>query len=158
MHDYDRDDPGFVADLHKSQESVWAVARWLGTLGHHVTIRALRIRPAAEQMGEFADDGDIEIVQRVEVKARRLDFTSADDYPFPTIIVDVAHTWDNATPKPLAYVILNRAGTHAAIVYGQTSPKWVKTERFDAGKNRTRTFYESPVSLAKFFQLERREV
>ena len=107
MADYEANDASFVADLIESQRAVWYAAKLLNEMGYNVTIRPQNIRPSVEQMSEYADDGDLEIIQRIEVKRRkRPHFTGKDDFPFPTMIVDVAHTWDRANPKPFAAVSL----------------------------------------------------
>jgi hypothetical protein len=149
----DLDDPTFVRDLAESQTAVWRVAQWLSARGQHVTVRAVRVRPTVEDIGEYGDLGDLEILQRVEVKQRRLAFTSVQDYPYPTVLVDVAHAWDRASPKPYAYVILNAAGTVAALVLGRTRARWRAVTRYDAAKQRHRTFYECPLACAQFVSL-----
>ena len=151
--DIARDDPSFVDDLKRSQSSVWMVARWLNERGYNVVVRPLRIRESVEQMAEYGDLGDLEIIQRVEVKQREVAFTGATDYPFPTVIVDVAHTWDRARPKPHAYIIVSQDKSTAAIVMGASFSQWVKVERFDAAKKRNRTFYEAPLSVVRFVRL-----
>ena len=154
MIDYDATDPTFVQDLKDSQESVWKAAQWLSGCGYNVTVRALSIRPDAEQMAEYADQGDLEIIQRVEVKRRPdIDFTSAEDFPFATLIVDVAHAYDRAKPKPYAYIIFDADASHCAIVKSLTRPSWVRTERMDRKKGRMRTFYECPTDLCKWLAL-----
>jgi hypothetical protein len=153
LADYEANDAGFVADLIESQRAVWYAARLLNEMGYNVTIRPQNIRPSVEQMSEFADDGDLEIIQRIEVKRRRQPyFTGKGDFPFPTMIVDVAHTWDRASPKPFAYLIFNSDLTVCCAVRGETSDMWNRVERWDRGKSRTRTFYECPLDLCDFFQ------
>jgi hypothetical protein len=152
---YEQDDGSFVSDLVESQASVWIVARWLSSLGYPVTVNPLRVRPDVSQMAAYADKGDIEIAQRVEVKRRpNILFTCAADFPYPTVIVDVCHTWDRARPKPFAYVILNSDATCAIIVKGESSDSWVKSSKYDRAKNRTRQFYECPIELCKFIRLD----
>lgn len=101
-------------------------------------------------MNDYSDDGDIEISQIVQVKQRNLDFTSAADYPYATITVDVAHTWDRAVRKPSLYVILNRAGDYVACINGSTSASWQRVTKMDRRKNREREFLECPTRLAVF--------
>ena len=146
--DVESNDPTFVKDLENSQHTVWLVARWLSDRGYPTTVRPLRVRPNASQASEYADDGDIEIADRIEVKRRPdTSFTSLDTFPYPTVIVDVAHTWDNASPKPRAYFIVNAEGSHAIIVRGDTFAEWELVEKEDRKKGRRRRFYECPVRL-----------
>jgi hypothetical protein len=144
-------DSTFVDDLKESQVSVWLAAKWLSSKGFNVTVRASSIRPDAKERMKYSDNGDLEIVQRVEVKRRRVDFTGAHDYPYPSVFVDVAHTYDNATVKPYAYLLINRKGTHCAVVLGKTRPQWIKSEKMDNHAGRLRTYYLCPVELCEFY-------
>jgi Holliday junction resolvase-like predicted endonuclease len=150
--DLDAIDPGFKADLAESNRWVWIAARWLQSHGHHVTVRAVRVRPRVQDIAAYSDDGDLEIIQRVEVKHRiRHTFTSAADHPFPEILVDTARVWDDAKPKPYAYVILNIDATVAAIVLGSTAPKWRKETH--SIKGRPREVYLCPLRYVKFTRI-----
>ena len=155
LADVERDDPTFVEDLRRSAAAVWRVAQWLHARGNNVTIRPLRVREDIRQMSDYADTGDLEIIQRVEVKHRDLDFNDKESFraKFATMIVDVAHTWDQARPKPYAYVVVNRAETVAAIVMGHTFPRWQRVKRWDKKKNREREFYVCPVDEILFVPL-----
>lgn len=153
-YDYDRDDPTFVDDLVNGQQYEWLIARWLSERGYDVTKRALRIRPESSRMQQYSDGGDLEIIFRVEVKRRNIDFTSRETYPYDTVIVDVAHTFDSARTKPYCYFILNTNATcFALVMVKKTQNQWIKSKRFDASKNRERTFYECPVELCSFHQM-----
>lgn len=150
LETYEQDDPSFIQDLKDSQRAVMVAARWLLDKGYSVTVKPLRIRPTVEQMSEYSDDGDLEINERIEVKGRKIDFTSKEDFPYPSIIVDVAHSWDNAKPKPAMYILFNKSMTHIALVRRGTSSKWSKVTKMDRFKNRERTFYECPIELVEF--------
>lgn len=153
LQKFEVDDASFVSDLKSSQRTVWRAAQHLNEKGHNVTIRPLKIRPCVEEMNSYSDMGDIEIIQRVEVKKRNdIDFKSVSDFPYPSIIVDVAHTWDNAFPKPIAYMIFNASETGYILVKKNTFNSWKKIEKFDRFKKRKRTFYECPLSLCEFVQ------
>ena len=54
---YEELDPTFVEDLITSQAHVAAVASWLRSLGRHVTVHPVRIRPSVEDMAAFSDNG-----------------------------------------------------------------------------------------------------
>lgn len=151
-YDYDTSDPTFLADLRNSRGAVMVAAEWLSAKGYPVVVRPTFERPDASQMAAYADDGDLEIIQRVEVKRRvSMTFTSKADFTYPTLIVDACPCYDNARPKPYAYIILNRDCTAAFIVnVRETFSKWVRTEKTDRFKNRVRAFYECPMSLVTF--------
>lgn len=150
--DIERDDPTFVEDLARSREAVEVAARWLGSLGLPVIVHPTFVRPSADRMAEYADGGDLGIVQRVEVKRRSLAFTSADDYPFDTVFVDARHCFDRARPKPYAYLILNRDMSCAIRVdVRATIGSWQVVEGLDRSKGRDRAWYACPKSLVQFF-------
>jgi hypothetical protein len=152
--DLDAVDPHFARDLENSQDAVWHVARWLSGRGHHVTVRATHLRPDPSRLREYSDQGDLEIIQRVEVKHRPdLQFTSKSDFPYPSVIVDVAHAWDNAKPKPYAYVILNAPMTVGIVVLGSSAGKWTREETWDRKRNRKRVFYHCPLDSVTFLNL-----
>jgi hypothetical protein len=154
-YDYDSQDPTFLTDLRDSRKAVEVVASWLSSQGYPVVVRPTFERPDPSAMAEFADDGDLEILQRVEVKRRRsLTFTSREDFPHPTLIVDACHCYDRARPKPYAYIILNREMTTAFVVDCRTTrPHWAKVTKHDRFKNRERHFYECPIHLVRVERL-----
>jgi hypothetical protein len=155
--DYEENDPSFIADLRKSKDAVAVAAEWLSAKGYPVVIRPTFERPSVEQMGEYSDDGDIEIVQRVEVKRRQnLTFTSKEDFPYETIIVDACHCYDKARPKPYLYIIFNREMTAAFVVdVKHTLSQWQRVMKRDRFKGRNRVFYECPLSAVSFVRIER---
>jgi hypothetical protein len=151
---YAQHDASFVQDLQTSDRYVRIAAHWLQSLGFDVRVKPLRIRPDEAHMAEFADQGDLEIIhrRRVEVKRRiDIEFTGPDDYPYPTVFVDVAHTWDRAVNKPYAYLIFNKDASVCIIVKGETAQHWIKRQHFDAAKQRERTFYECPVEFCRWY-------
>jgi hypothetical protein len=147
----DESDPTFVSDLKASHAAVLAVSEWFRGFGYPVIVRPTFIRENVERRSDYSDDGDLEIIQRIEVKHRKgLAFTSKEDFPFETVIVDTCHAWDNARPKPYAYIILNRSMSRALVVTGSTSKRWVKTRKFDTHAGRERSYYECPLELTQF--------
>jgi len=154
-YDYNDSDPTVVHDLLESQKAVDAAAKFLSGKGYPVVLRPIFVRPDASQMSEFSDDGDLEIIQRVEVKQRKdLKFESKSDFPYSSLIVDACHCYDNARPKPYAYLIFNPALTCILVVdVKQTRGSWTRVEKWDRKKNRNRAFYEVPIELVREEQL-----
>ena len=145
LRSMEANDPDFVKDLENSKKWVWIAAKILSKEGHNVTVKTTRVRPTIEEMNSYSDDGDLEINHRIEVKHRiDMNFTCMDEFPYPTVIVDVAHTWDCAKPKPYEYIILNATGSYYISIKSESHEHWVRTERFDIKKKRMRTFYECP--------------
>lgn len=147
---YAQYDPSFVDDLRASQAYVWKAAKILSELGMHVAVPPLVIRPDESEMADYADAGDLNIIQRAEVKHRMIQFTGRHDYPFQTVIVDVCHAWDKANPKPYLYLIFNRDASSYLVIHGNTSRHWRRVQRNDKGKNRVREFYECPIEYCHF--------
>lgn len=155
----------FTAAVARSWGAVWAVAHYIHSRGGcDVTVRAHAVRPDPNQACEgFGDaDGDVIVIVRridgdnrraaVEVKGREIDFTNAADFPFPTIIVDRAEKADRGAVY--AYFTVNRAKTHAAIVYSHTRPSWIGPHPItDNSKGYDVTVYECPVADARFVSL-----
>ena len=96
MSNHDR----FLEHLRDSQEAKVAVARWINSQGHAVTVCPDFEAPDASQHAECADQGDLYVSQRVEVKRLGRNFTGRDDWPFREFIVCEKKSWDRARPKP----------------------------------------------------------
>ena len=154
-YNYDTDDATFVDDLKESQQYEFKVMQWLSSLGYDVTKRAMRIRSDVSQMARYSDDGDLEIIFRIEVKRRTdMHFTSRETFPHNTVLVDVAHAFDNARRKPYCYFILNANATHCIqVMVKDTQKHWQKMRLLDRKKNRERTFYFCPVELCTFYAI-----
>lgn len=100
----------FLDELRASSEAVERAAAWL--------IRERRvpvlIQPTYEaatfgERADYADDGDLAILLRVEIKRRSLTFTGKADFPHETIIVDACPNFDKKRPRPFGYLLLNEA-------------------------------------------------
>lgn len=150
---YAENDPTFLQDLERSKEAVERTAVWLRSFGYTVNVQPVRVRPDESQMAAYSDNGDLAVVHRVEVKRLSTAFTSAEDFPYPFVIVDTAHAWDKARPKPLTYFIWNTAMTSVIIIDSHTRPQWQEKELLDAGKKRMRRFYLCPKALARFVKV-----
>lgn len=140
----------FVRDWQASHGPVMDVALWLKRIGYDVKLNVPDLRPDAAERFRYSDTGDIEVLQRIEVKRRSIDFTSAGDYPFPTIFVDEVYKVDARLKGLLGFVIVNAAGTHAACVTPATKPRWTRETKFDLRQQRDCTWYCCPPELAFF--------
>lgn len=152
---YDQKDPNFIDDLRESKEAVNVAAEWLSSHGYPVIVKPIFERPKSSDMAEFSDDGDLEIIQRIEVKRRKsLTFSSKEDFPYNSLIVDVCHTYDKAKVKPYFYLILNKNMDCAFICYSKHQKHWKKISKFDRFKGRDREFYECPMEYVKFTKIK----
>ena len=120
----DRDHAKFIKNLDDSDESVWIAAMHLNQMGVPVTVRTHTKSESYDDRLNHLDQGDLEIVQRVEVKGLSTEFTCKDDFPFKSIIVCAKHSWDFANPKPYAYMLLNKNRTHYGLIKGETRESW----------------------------------
>lgn len=157
MADLDEIDPSFVEDLKASEEHVWKVARWLHSIGRSVAVQPTRVRPSSDERFDYGDQGDLVVLQRVEVKQRKLDFTCYDDFPrfgepAPWAIVDVCHAWDRAWPKPAFYVNTNRQATHAFIIDTHATEHHWEARDIEAW-GRTRRYYFCPLEVVSWVRL-----
>lgn len=149
-------DRAFLADLAASAGSVEVVARWLSEQGYPVLLRPTFVRPERAQWAEYADDGDLEIMQRIEVKQRKsLTFTSKEDFPYPTVIVDDAADYERKRPRPYMYVITNTTLDRALVVYCRMEKQWKKEKHYDRNLGRDCLFLECPLELAMLIELPR---
>ena len=138
-------DKTFVKDLTNSHVHVKRVAAMLRTAGvGNVRVPELRVRPSIEQRAEFSDHGDILVGDKVvEVKERRIQFTGPGDFPYPDLIVDVAHK------KPADVYIFTDTRMNAMLLRGDTRAEWTEKRLYDRPKGRYRNFYLAPTRLCQ---------
>jgi len=111
----------FLEHLTASTPAVSVVAKHLNNCGFHVEIPAIRKAPEHDDWKDYADEGDISAVldgvkYRVEVKGSSRNFTCAEDWPYPVFFICAKHAYDNASPKPDVFYIVNKSLTHAAVI------------------------------------------
>lgn len=128
----DSDHEKFLTHLDASQECVWLAARWLRDRGHKVTVPPYTKAPTHAAWKSHADNGDLEIARRIEVKGLSAQFTGAHDWPFQEgAIVCAKHAWDRANPKPYAFLQFAADRKTIAIVYANTYTHWVVSRKKD---------------------------
>ncbi|MFA5054071.1 MAG: hypothetical protein WC565_08425 [Parcubacteria group bacterium] len=144
----------FLTALAESAASVNLCAAWLARHGYQTRIVPTVVRPDSSVRMQYGDGGDIEITKRVEVKQRSLPFTSASDYPYPTVLVDEVYKVDRLGMTGLdGYMIVNSDGTVACVVKKATRPHWSVESRWDSSQSRQCEFYACPVGLCEFVSL-----
>ena len=145
----------FLKHLKESKPAVWAIAQWLSERGYPVKVNPSPIADEHKNWKSYVDNGDIEITQRVEIKEISQTFTSAKDWPIKDkFIVCAKHSFDRATPKPFAYIILSKDRNHAAIVMGSTYEYWYIEKRQDSRyENVSQEFYFCPLEHIKFVRI-----
>ena len=154
----ENDDPDFVDDLKNSQQWVDRAAAWLNANGIKTEVAPLRIRPDIEEWKDYSDSGDLRVTLPAEVKHREeIDFTCADDFPFPTVIVDKRRKYDRMKVKPLFHMIISASGNHFIFIPKHTKDKWIKTTRFDSNAKRDIDYYECPLEYVAFYKMDLEE-
>jgi len=149
------DNERFKKHLAKSHGPVWKVANYISSMGYPVNIPPTFVAPSHEEWKEYADDGDLYVGQRVEVKKLGVDFTGRRDWPFGSkFIVCAKHSFERAKPKPYRYYYLNKNETHAAVVMGSSHKSWYcETKKDSRYEDMVQSFYMSPMNLVKFVEL-----
>lgn len=148
-------DARFLRHLADSDDAVWRVAHWLQARGHSVTVPPMSVRRTYAERMQHVDNGDLYINQRIEVKRRGFNFTGRHDFPFPDFIVCARHSFDNAVPKPFAYVIVSADYKTAGIALCEATQKYWTTDtlrdhRYD---NVAQALYFCPLEHVKFIGL-----
>ena len=151
----ERDFEGILDSLDKSHDAVWKVAKLLNDRGYAVKVPVTTKATSLDDWKTHVDDGDLFIEQRIEVKQLSRDFKNHDDWPFDDkFIVCSANSFDRATPKPFAYVILSGCGGYAAAVFCSTQNEWYTEMRSDGRREGVRQkFYFCPMHKVKFFKM-----
>tara|TARA_R110000823_G_scaffold309207_1_gene433256 strand:+ start:83 stop:598 length:516 start_codon:yes stop_codon:yes gene_type:complete len=145
----------FLSHLDESQSSVWLVAQMLSSRGYDVRIPPTVKAKQKSDWKSCADGGDLFISQRVEVKRLGVNFSSRDDWPFGSkFIVCAKHSFDLATPKPFAYVILSNDTRFASCVFASDSTNWIVERRTDSRySDVSQDFYFSKLDSVRFFEM-----
>lgn len=145
----------FLKHLDESADGVLTAAKWFNKKGYAVTLHPSSSSEKYADRMKHVDAGDLFIQQRVEVKVRGIDFTCAADYPFKDgVYVCAQHSFDNAVPKPYAYILMNRDKTHAAIVMGASHKQWMVKEVQDSRyKDYAQNTYVCPLSAVHFSKM-----
>ena len=150
-----KDFAGFLKDFRSSIRSVEKFAAILKNRGVQVWLPPTQVTPDFESRMEYADGGDLMLQLRAEHKVRSLNFTSREDFPFPTILIDEKYKIDSKADSPLfAYFIQSEDGQCVACVYGHTKHRWQVEESYDKRQGRSCQFYSIPTQFVRFCKPE----
>jgi hypothetical protein len=148
----------FAARLWASETGRKKVAGYLMSMGYAIKMDAMRLAPTHAEWRQFVDNGDLHITARIEVKQRKFDFTSAKDFPFQDgLIVCSCSSFARAEREgsmPFAYVHLNLAGSHVAVISTRTRPTWKGMDVGDSEYETVRRNWCVPLSQVKFGSLQ----
>ena len=149
-HFLDRVDPNFVKDVDRAFEHERSMARRLRkTMGPRAAIKVgvQKKRDHARNHHKFTDDGDLRIKgYRVEVKERKVNFTSKDDFPYPTAFVDTANSIKKGEKKPVVFFNESEKNPGAifSIIVPTSQQHWVKKRKWCADRGRHKILWECP--------------
>ena len=130
------DDKTFLNRLEQSRRDVEKFAAAVAPTGVTVLLPPAINRDCRENWADYSDDGDAVVHFWIEHKKRSFSFTSREDYPYQTVIIDEVYKV-NSKPHPCCmYVIQDKTLQHAAIIYGWTRPFWKKERMFDKAVGR----------------------
>lgn len=152
------DHESFLAALKKSHKAVFRVAEWVHRGSANVRSRTVIIPAHTETGSDACDlmvwDEEQSKVMKLEIK-HKLDtkFTSADDYPFKTIIISNSKTIERNWGKIEAYIIVNDKLTHAAIIPFNTHDKWKKFQIHAKNTDKVEEFYLCAKECATFVKI-----
>jgi len=130
------------------------VARRLIDLGFEVEVPKLRFRDNIEVAQEFEDEPDLLWEGRIiEVKSRKLYFTSPEDFPYDTLLVDTVNGWSAKERKPTEYVCVSTETGQIICLGGETHHLWGQNQRYDHTRKINDVFYEAHKSLWVSFEV-----
>lgn len=150
----------FKERLIGSQPTVDCVANWYRAQGYEVRVPEISVRPHRGAWRAHSDKGDFFVKMEgswvpMEVKGRRLDFKSSDDYPFRDgVLVCHCRAFDEANPKPLCIHTVNKARTHVARIFSRTSAQWFTRLIIDGEMDDVQQLcYIAPLACVEFLEM-----
>jgi len=152
--DFEATHAQFQVKLARSQVSVERMATWFRDRGDHVWIPPHTIAPTHAEWADHSDGGDLFVNGELyEIKRLSVEFTDADDWPFPSFIVDDAGTYDRKDREPRYYYVLNESMTHAGIVDMPNVRGWRKGRCFNTLDNNWQDTYLCNITCVRFIKL-----
>tara|TARA_B100001123_G_C15059387_1_gene926929 strand:+ start:309 stop:767 length:459 start_codon:yes stop_codon:yes gene_type:complete len=135
----------FLANLANSHDAVAQVQAFFNTRGLATQLPPRSQAKSHQLRNQHLDEGDLFLLQRVEVKQRSFNFSGTHDYPFPTVFVSAKDAWDRSNPKPIFVVILSQCGKHSLFIPRASQPSWKVKDVYDARYDLNRQTYECPI-------------
>lgn len=148
-----KDSVDFLRDLAASRLRVNQFAVVQKLLGFSIWMPPETTRPTEAERFNYSDDGDLMIAMRVEHKSRTFNFTSREDFPYPTLIVDEKYKEDKKTAEkgPLGVCIVESGDAGCvAVVYGWTRSRWRVEKIWDKKQKRECEFYTVDLKIVRF--------
>lgn len=126
----------FLRSYEGSELAVLKMADYLNRQGFSVRLPPRSTSPSVKDWKEHADDGDMFVEVRGEVKQLSRHFTCREDWPFDIYIVCGKDAYDRAKPKPRFFYHLSACGKYAGVLnvrdtYEQWKSKRVRDSRYE---------------------------
>lgn len=150
MSDWMNNDKLFKSEIKNGHKWELFVADYFRKCGLDVAVNEQRVRPNVEKRAQYSDNGDIICNgHMIEIKSRRVKFTSPDDFPYPTLFVESCYRWRKKNPKPSALVCVSQEtgkmiaiGPHEIARYND----WEIVNKYDRVKGGSYDYYVLPKS------------
>lgn len=141
-----QNDALFFEQLQAGHHYATTVAARLTDAGLAVGVTPMEIRANIADRARFVDEHDLTVGAadpcRIDVKSRDLAFSSSDDYPYPTAIVDTVAGWNQKTHKPRAIVLVSQTTEAMIVVSARDAPhQWTVERRHDRVRKIHDQFY-----------------
>ncbi len=110
--------------------------------GIEVEINELSIRASIEDIPKYKDEIDLRANGRIlEVKSRRLVFTSPEDFPYECAFVDTVRGFEAKKEKPTLELMVSRSTETILGLNTASKPLWYKSKKYDNIRGITEYFY-----------------
>ena len=129
----ERDWERYRKNVAESDSTVQVVAKHLLKKGYTVQIPSSHVAANQSDRRKMMDEGDLFVLQRMEVKGQSIKFTGLDDYPYKAMIVCNRNSFDNHKGMPPAfyYIVSADNSTMAVVDVKKTKDKWWAEKKRD---------------------------
>ena len=145
----ERDWERYRKHVAESDTTVQLVAKHLLSKGYTIQVPPAHVAANQSDRRKMMDEGDLFVLQRMEVKGQSIKFTGLGDYPYKAMIVCNRNSFDNHKGMPPAfYFIVSADNTTMAVVdVKKTKERWWSEQRRDSR-------YEDVVETYYFINLK----
>jgi hypothetical protein len=144
--DWFDNDALFLEQLAEGHRWAEHAAERLRSAGIAVQVTPMEVRAHIDDRADFADEWDMSVGSRapcrLDVKSRNLAFTSIDDYPFETALVDTVAGWEAKERHPHAIILVSQKTEALVVIPVSTRGSWTRARRFDRVRGIEDVFYE----------------
>lgn len=153
----------FQQRLRDSEAARWVAGPWWSCRGWVVELSPMSFSPNPDDWQQHIDNGDMYVWRpatpdqrhRVEVKHLTRNFTCADDWGYPDVILCAKHSYDRADPKPWGYMLFSGNLKHMALIRGSSHAQWRADTTSDRDyQDRVQRTYFAPFGCVKFQRYE----